>query len=48
MNFLGHVFAGLWAAALRAMVWQVWRRPSPPAVETEQERDLREWLYGQM
>ncbi|MDG4908755.1 hypothetical protein P9228_20220 [Mesorhizobium sp. WSM4898] len=48
MNFLSHVFSGLWAAGVSAMVWQVWKRPSPPLSETEQERDLREWLEGQM
>ncbi|WP_167484109.1 hypothetical protein [Mesorhizobium tamadayense] len=48
MNLVGHVFAGIWAAGVLAAIWHLLRRPSPPLAESEQERDLRDWLDGQM
>ncbi|ESZ19183.1 hypothetical protein X737_15405 [Mesorhizobium sp. L48C026A00] len=31
-----------------AAIWYVWRRPSLPIAENKQDRDLREWLDGQV
>jgi hypothetical protein len=47
-NFIANVFAGVWAAGALAAIWYVWRRPSPPVAESQEDRDLREWLDGQL
>jgi len=40
--------AGAWAAGVLAAIWHVWRWHSPPIAESERDRDLREWLDGQL
>ncbi|WP_165779848.1 hypothetical protein [Mesorhizobium sanjuanii] len=48
IDLIANVFAGAWAAGVLAAIWYVWRRPSPPVAEREQDRDLQEWLDGQL
>lgn len=48
MEFVGHLFAGIWAAGVLAAIWYVWSRPSPPVVECQEDKDLRDWLDGQV
>ena len=47
-DFIANLFAGAWAAGILAAIWHVWKRPSPPIAESDEDRDLREWLDGQM
>lgn len=49
IDFIANLFAGLWAAGVLAALWYVWRRRrSPPPAESKEDRDLRDWLDGQM
>ncbi|TIR30516.1 MAG: hypothetical protein E5X64_15850 [Mesorhizobium sp.] len=48
IDFIANVFAGAWAAGVLAAIWYVRMRPSPPIAESQQDRDLREWLGGQL
>ena len=48
MDFVGHIFAGRWGAGVLAAIWYAWTRPAPPVAESKEEKDLRDWLDGQM
>ncbi|WP_287061294.1 hypothetical protein [Mesorhizobium sp.] len=48
IDLIANVFAGTWAAGVLAAIWYVWTRHSLPVAENKQDRDLREWLDGQM
>lgn len=48
IDLIANVFAGAWAAGVLAAIWYVRMRPSPPIAESQQDRDLREWLGGQL
>ncbi|UCI24602.1 MULTISPECIES: hypothetical protein [unclassified Mesorhizobium] len=48
MDFVEHIFAGIWGAGVLAAIWYAWTRPSPPATKKSEDRDLREWLDDQL
>jgi hypothetical protein len=48
IDLIANVLAGAWAAGVLAAIWHVWRWHSPPIAESERDRDLREWLDGQL
>lgn len=45
---LTDVISGVWATGFLAAIWYVKTRPSPPIAESQEDRDLRDWLDGQL